>query len=81
MLVLANRKTLGDEPGDVLVDVDVMRSGRPDRCRLYLKAHNECYEVINGDRIALDLHSVGNRVKLQPVERNDGYTHIVIGID
>ncbi len=81
MLVLAKRKTFGDELGDVLVDVDVMRSGRSDRCHLYLKAHNECYEVINGDRIALDLHAVGNRVKLVPVNRNDGYTHIIVDID
>jgi len=76
-LVIATRKTIGNEPGDLLVDIVIWRNRSEIRSHLYL-AHvqGDIFTVVDGGDEGTRIFGHHDDVRLKPIDRA-GYTHMV----
>lgn len=69
MQVFCQRKTVGDEPGHILADVQFRnRAGQQRKERVFLSPiKDSIYVVCGGDATVVELHGIGNQVRLLPI--------------
>lgn len=80
-LVLAKRQSLPGEPGEILVDCDIFRSGQKIRVKYYLTQTKKGYWCVTGGcKNGLELHSKDNEVLMSQITRPH-YSHQLVATD